>query len=727
MDKPQKKTKETKPKLKLSFSNRLSWVSWCITRPYPWYLVLLLFPFLFYGVGQIKELFIISHELRMVNGQNFIGLTSVAFFVYIIFFTVLSLHLKAHRKNANDDEKERTLGNKNWDDPLLLKIFQRACFLGFGKDAIFKEERDLAATRFLAAFPFLLFAILDLFFNGHFGYFLLNLLALILIPLIVFLWGNFTMADFSKLQYEIEHGDSFLAILAKVIIYPFKPIMEAQAVGFGIQLVLFGLLLLGTPLAILFFPKYFSAQLVGWFLPIQVFLYGFTFFLGIVLYLLYLGRKSATWPVYVIVILILLGCGYFNNNHKIRTISTENYERTNVEDRFVNWVNHRLQNGLYSKDSTNYLFLIASEGGGIRATAWTTEMLERLSEIDPTFMQKTFALSGVSGGSVGVSLHTSAYANSLTKGQDIKLDTLYTKDLLTPLLIGFFLPDFVQRFLPIPILAWDRARFLEDRLAKAYEETTNFNTLDQGFLSLWDTVDSLNIPNLFINTTRVEDGKKCLISNIRPDPNYFIEAVDLMDTIKEDLPLKVAAMISARFPIVTPAARVNANKQVWGNLVDGGYFDNSGLHTAFQLVNAINDIKKSKFDSIALKPVIIFLKNSKDEVGKPLRIFQESQSPINAFLNSWTARANALIPELLDLRDEFDFELLTFKMNRTKEDHDIPLGWSLSKETMTNIRRLVDEASSKSTAGDRIDQENYDNFSSFLKFSITHPANSPQD
>src|SRR5262249_7462795 len=51
-------------------------------------------------------------------------------------------------------------------------------------------------------------------------------------------------------------------------------------------------------------------------------------------------------------------------------------------------------------------YLGAAEGGGIRAAYWTALELASLHELDPEFDRSTFAISGISGGSVGATVYT---------------------------------------------------------------------------------------------------------------------------------------------------------------------------------------------------------------------------------------------------------------------------------------------------------------------------------
>jgi hypothetical protein len=56
--------------------------------------------------------------------------------------------------------------------------------------------------------------------------------------------------------------------------------------------------------------------------------------------------------------------------------------------------------------------LVATAGGASRAALWTTTVLNALNEADPEFHRKVFAISGVSGGSLGAALWTAMLADT---------------------------------------------------------------------------------------------------------------------------------------------------------------------------------------------------------------------------------------------------------------------------------------------------------------------------
>jgi hypothetical protein len=104
------------------------------------------------------------------------------------------------------------------------------------------------------------------------------------------------------------------------------------------------------------------------------------------------------------------------------------------------------------------------------------------------------------------------------------------------------------------------------------------------------------VPNLFLNTTEAGTGRIIPYTTIRVqglatpfrsqaeiDDGSFdsvepsasqIERLSLQDRMADDrIPLSTAAIVSARFPYLTPAGRISYSG---GDYVDGGYFENSG-------------------------------------------------------------------------------------------------------------------------------------------------------
>lgn len=284
------------------------------------------------------------------------------------------------------------------------------------------------------------------------------------------------------------------------------------------------------------------------------------------------------------------------------------------------------------------------------------------------------------------------FFQSLKQNQEKKLPTkiqdLTSKDYLTPLIVGFMFPDMLQRFSPIIINGSDRARFLEDAFSKEYSFMTQKSNLDSAFLQI-NSTSNFASPMMFFNTTEVETGRKALISNVKLSDKYFYDVVDVIDSLKADMPLKTAATNSARFPIVTPAGLVLQNDTTSSSLVDGGYFENTGLHTTFQLLRLLqNNLEDSLRKRI--QPRIIYLRNGDNSLNHPSIGRAYEWSPIFAFFNAWGRKSipieydfNKITPEIF--YGNFKAEQHTISLNRAGKNKTIPLGWTLSTDSRAKM------------------------------------------
>lgn len=280
------------------------------------------------------------------------------------------------------------------------------------------------------------------------------------------------------------------------------------------------------------------------------------------------------------------------------------------------------------------LFVVATEGGGIRAAYWTAAVLAALEDSyheDPqhpgnlSFADHLFAISGVSGGSLGAAvfegllLHGPAAADPAERvcpGKDAETmqheqQTLryaarrvLTADALTPTLAGLSQPDLAQRFLPVGFP--DRQQAIEEAWEHGWSVALDGDDL---FASgLLRTLESHHdLPALFFNGTMVETGDRIITSNYRIHPDagschgidpkapaeplcQFRNAFDAFHHLGSDIPFSTSAGMSARFPYVSPAGRLprDGGDDLAGHVVDGGYFEVSAAVTAAEIVTMID-------------------------------------------------------------------------------------------------------------------------------------------
>ena len=411
--------------------------------------------------------------------------------------------------------------------------------------------------------------------------------------------------------------------------------------------------------------------------------------------LVYLGTK-AKLPILTVLLVIALVSSRWADNHVLRTFGgTEDLvnARPTAAQAFDRW-SARLAHD-YPGEATHPVFVVATEGGGIRAAYWTAAVLTALDDDIPGFRDHLFAVSGVSGGSVG----TAAYASLVTRQADspgalTKLRPLAQRmlayDALAPTLSAMTQQDFVQRFIPIPFLP-DRAQALEGGWEKAWRETNGGDDrFGKGFLALMRGRED-RMPSLFLNGTAVETGERMIGSNCRITPAEFSDALDVFDAVGYDLRVSTTAHNSARFTYVSPAGTVLRNpggypQSTYGcqpgerceHVVDGGYFDNSGAVTAAEIVNVIR--RAAVQNKVAIAPYVLVIRYTPKNPprAQPERWANEVLSPVRALLNTRGSRAVLAVGQLTPITEA---PVVSFDLVQYPNTVPMPLGWLLSLHT----------------------------------------------
>jgi hypothetical protein len=348
------------------------------------------------------------------------------------------------------------------------------------------------------------------------------------------------------------------------------------------------------------------------------------------------------------------------------------------------------------------IVFVASEGGGIRAAYWTAAVLDALDAQDPQLKYRMRVLSGVSGGSLGVAAWLASHRRDFcpdsaaavtAPGTTVGLrsiappalaaSTALSADFVAPAVAGMFYGDLVQRFIPAAIGPLDRSRAIEGAWQRAFAHLPGQpfeHTLD----ALYSGCPAL--PQLVLNATRVETGERVALTRLPTPATMFVNTFDAMQPGSGARTQSLAGLVhhSARFPLVSPAGTVEIRRSEAATadappsfrLVDGGYFDNSGVQSALDLMFALQQVERIK----PFRPLLLVIRNSFEPlVSQPphadgaSRLFPESGSIALALLNvrgshAVTARGTAkrlLGDDLIDL-------------DVPKQYAEAPLGWALS-------------------------------------------------
>jgi hypothetical protein len=375
--------------------------------------------------------------------------------------------------------------------------------------------------------------------------------------------------------------------------------------------------------------------------------------------------------------------------------------------------------GSSTTKSITPVIIIAAEGGGIYAAYHTAFLLGAIQDIYPSFRHHIFAISGVSGGSVGATAFAqfcawddagSNWSQSPNKRNVFRnaCRIVFRNDYLEPVMAMALFPDLFQRFLPFPIKALDRARGLEQCYEYALSAADKNHRDPTPFYGLTSNFSQRSVPALFLNTTQVDSGERMVVANLATstvygeDPREPIGFKTLHHLApNEDLPQSSAAFASARFPYITPVAYMlltgpqGVQKH---EFADGGYFENSALATTADLLHLFNlRLHAGDFPSVRLMVIHI---GTADTVNSPDSSFNEALAPIRTLFNTRNARgANAVVQArraVQDLQniDGVPAEFVPFQLNVTSQR--IPLGWVLSSSSCDAIESQVNDELSKS-------------------------------
>lgn len=364
-------------------------------------------------------------------------------------------------------------------------------------------------------------------------------------------------------------------------------------------------------------------------------------------------------------------------NHDVRTVPGPMPARPDADAAFAAWY-ARLVAETPNAATPRPVFIVATEGGGVRAAYWTAAVLTSLHDTVPGFTSHVFGISGASGGSVGAATYRTLLAEPTVHGalRPLARDAL-AYDVLAPTLAAYMEQDFVQRFLPLGFP--DRARAIEEGWELGWSRAVHTQRFGEGFLAT-TTANADRFPSLFLNGTLVETGRRAIGSNVRID-NHFAYAVDAFDLIHADVPVSTAAHNSSRFPYISPAGRIGNR-----HIADGGYFDNSGASTAADLVDIVR--RHPDFAKGLIRPYVIFI-DCQPEEKRPVRVWtfaNELIAPVMTFGQTYFSHgvaANAELREHTPPADRTTFTLVQHNGER------FPLGWLLAARTRDLIDRQM--------------------------------------
>jgi hypothetical protein len=270
------------------------------------------------------------------------------------------------------------------------------------------------------------------------------------------------------------------------------------------------------------------------------------------------------------------------------------------------------------KEEKPLMFFVSTSGGGSRSATFTMNVLQRLDSItNGGIMQKTFLITGASGGMLGAAYFRELDRLRNTEKKINPRDPVYVNDIAGDLLNPLF-SSFVARDLASPAQKFrvGNYQYIKDR-GYAFEQKLNDNT--RGFLNkrlsdLYEDEKNARVPLIVFNSVVTRDGRKLLIGTqpmsflMRPvmDTNHIGEidpdAIDYKTFFARQDPMNLrvltALRMNATFPYVLPNVWLPSKPVI--DVMDAGLRDNYGQETAIRFIQVFKDWIRENTSGVVL-------------------------------------------------------------------------------------------------------------------------------
>jgi hypothetical protein len=428
------------------------------------------------------------------------------------------------------------------------------------------------------------------------------------------------------------------------------------------------------------------------------------------------------WPLFLPFFLCYLGLCVrdLNDHHFVSQVEVTVESPSDRDFSFAETLDFSAEAWVRGRDPNRKIYIIAAQGGGIYSAYHAASVIAELIGPEHNLADDIFAISGVSGGSIGTAIALSMAHATQPRDQGANrssrefcesewrrhdslqsaIDEVFRGDFVSPLISGGL---FVDTFLEMMPVAWfaknarfDRAKLLERAfVTRTQQALKNIGSepsrmlLDEGFLD-YQRYTRFH-PNLYFNIVSANTGDRSYLAKYELD-QFKSNTNDPDQQEKRALPraltglnlsLISAAVMSARYPYVTPPASVRTSSPLDSRsvlrFVDGGYFENSGVATALDIARELkNELKKATKNKTPIQLIVL---GGKEQQSIGSNRFNELTTPFQAMLQTRVARGEDYIDEAKrDLPDHVS------EFRAGPKDVKLTVGWFLSKSTLKLIK-----------------------------------------
>ncbi len=391
------------------------------------------------------------------------------------------------------------------------------------------------------------------------------------------------------------------------------------------------------------------------------------------------------------------------------------------------------------------VFIVAAQGGGIYAASTAGAFLATMEDHCPAFARHVFAISAVSGGSVGASLFDAVFADSIARGANRKaavdvepgcdsffaaqgelskrIRAITQEDHISPVL-AYLAPDLISSVLPelarrqecasSAPAPFGRGRILEKSFLFSFRESdplhrrldtsvcsrADGNLMLRPFSKVWS--EKGDVPALLLNATWVETGYRVAFSpfDLRPIGGGTLYSFGNLKENPDDPTLIEAALVSARFPVIMPPWIFKLDGRSRLTFVDGGYADSSGAATALQLYNQLRKIGGDDVDLYLITLTDKFKALTPKDVRpaglEPVKsLVYDALSPVTTLLTVRDVQSRKAVKEA---HTELEEKMIVVQLDQNA--FPLPLGWKLSGLSGDIIRYTIGDPALCASGGE---------------------------
>jgi Patatin-like phospholipase len=365
-------------------------------------------------------------------------------------------------------------------------------------------------------------------------------------------------------------------------------------------------------------------------------------------------------------------------------------------------------------DEKPLIYLINTSGGGNRSANFTMNVLQRLDSLcGGKLMDKTFLITGASGGMLGAS-----YYRELSRRRHTginPLDRKYVEDISQDLLNSLF-TSIVARDLASPAQKFKVGKYsyIKDR-GYAFEQKLSFNTrgfLDKQLKDYADDEKNAKIPLVLYNSVITSDGRKMIIST---QPVSFLmkplhdsanitamdaDGVDYQRLFANQDPMNLrvltALRMNATFPYVLPNVWLPTTPVI--DVMDAGLRDNYGQETAIRFLHVFKDWIAKNTSGVVLLQIRDRKTGGWDNPYKSEDFSEIFTKPFLLLQYNWYKMQEYNQNDLLSLSQSLlgdKLHKISFQYVPRKEDAGAALNFHLTKREKINIANALDNENNK--------------------------------